>query len=753
VQPMLDPTRSHAGAATAGSVDLPRLWGPWLVFACAVPWALLLFGVELGTPSLALPAAGLDGLGVREIEELAHGALRGALVHSLLEWTAFCTSAFVCGLALVQFRLTRDPALPIVGCALLCAGVLDGFHILVSDRLVRGAAPADDLIPFTWAISRFFNASLLLAALLIVTRTPAVRTGRNRLVAGVALLFTLAGCAIIDYCATSPTLPATLFADALIKRPYDLHALVPFVLGAAVLHFGLPATRRTLFVDTLLLAMIPAIAAQLYMAVGSGALYDSAFHVAHAMKALSYAIPLGGLVGEYGQAFRRRARLTLELASQAEELRAKTSQLQTAQSHLTASEKYARALNESQAARVYHGALQALREELGAAIAALYSIEDGQLGCRRVLAIDDQPLASALFSPEGLPASVVANASFEQVAGPFRDPHLELRTGLGDLSIAWVSACPIRFEGRAIGALLVGHACMPGTSVQPTLELRAGQLAMRLNALQTEVQRQRLVSDLRLQSAALKDARFAAEQASRGKSEFLASMSHELRTPLHSILGFTQRVLKRARANLGPQDIDALETVERNGHHLLGLINSVLDLAQIESGRMAVEKDVFDLCALAREVVERVRPLAEARGLALTSQLASAVEIEADPVKIDQILTNLLGNAIKYTERGSVELTCGEEDDAALGLCARISVRDTGIGISAEERADLFRQFSRLQGGRASGATGSGLGLVLTARYVDMHGGRIDVSSTPGQGSHFTVLLPQEHASEKSGPD
>jgi len=751
VQPVHDPARRPDGAAAAvDPLDLPRAWAPWLAFLCALPFGLLAFGLDLGTPPLSLPAGAVP-LDATQLEELAHLSLRGAMVHSLLEWTAFCMSAFVCVLALVQFRLTRDPALPIMGCAVLCAGVLDGFHILVSDRLVRGAAAAQDLIPFTWAISRFFNAGLLLAALLIVTQGPGVRMGRNRMVAGVALLFTLAGCAIIDYCATAPSLPATMFPNASIKRPYDLYPLIPFALGAAVLHFGLLRTRPTLFGYTLLLALIPAVAAQLYMAFGSGGLYDGAFHVAHALKALSYAIPLVGLVGEYGQAFRRRARLTLELASQAEELRAKTSQLQAAQGHLSASEKYARALNESLPANVYRQSLQALRDELGAAIVALYSLEEGRLSCRMALAIDDRPLASTLFAPDGLPASVVESASFEQVAGPFRDPHLELRTGLGDVSIAWVSACPIRFEGRAIGALLIGHACTPSSDVQGILELRARQLAVRLNGLQSEAQRQRLVSDLRLQSAALKDARFAAEQASRIKSEFLASMSHELRTPLHSILGFTQRVLKRSRPSLAAQDVDALETVERNGHHLLGLINAVLDLAQIESGRMGLEKDVFDLSALARQVVERVRPLAEARGLALASELTSAIEIEADAVKIDQIMTNLLGNAIKYTERGSIELTCNEEHDAALGLCARISVRDTGIGIASEERDNLFKQFSRLQGGRASGATGSGLGLVLTARYVEMHGGRIDVESAPRQGSRFSVWLPQQPGGPAAG--
>jgi signal transduction histidine kinase len=746
MSPLTDPAPGDAPAAAADPLELPRAWGSWLTFLCALPCGLLAFGLDLGTPVLEVPTDGLASLAPQQLAELAHRSLRGAMVHSLLEWTAFCTSVFVCGLALVQFRLTRDPALPIMGCALLCAGVLDGFHILVSDRLVRGAADPNDLIPFTWAISRFCNAALQCAALLIVAQNPSVRTGRNRMVAGVALVFTLLGCAVIDYCATATALPQTTFSGSTIKRPYDLYPLVPIALGAAVLRFGLLRTRPSLFGYTLLLAMIPATAAQLYMAFGSSALYDGAFHLAHGLKAASYAIPLLGLVGEYGQAFRRRARLTLELASQAEELRAKTAQLQAAQSRIAASEKYARALNETQPANVYRQALQALREEVGAVIAALYSLEEGRLGCRMALAIDDRPLASELFASEGLPASVVASGSFEHVAGPFRDPHLELRTGLGDVSIACVSACPIRFEGRSIGALLVGHPRTPGDDLQGIVELRARQLAVRLNGIQSEAQRQRLVSDLRLQSAALKDARFAAEQASRVKSEFLASMSHELRTPLHSILGFTQRVLKRARGGLGTQDVDALETVERNGHHLLGLINAVLDLAQIDSGRMALEKDVFDLCALAREVVERVRPLAEARGLTLASELGSAIEIEADPVKIDQILTNLLGNAIKYTERGSVTLACSEEHDGALGLCARISVRDTGIGIEPEERDNLFKQFSRLQAGRASGATGSGLGLVLTARYVEMHGGRIDVESAPRQGSHFCVWLPQEPA-------
>jgi signal transduction histidine kinase/CheY-like chemotaxis protein len=234
--------------------------------------------------------------------------------------------------------------------------------------------------------------------------------------------------------------------------------------------------------------------------------------------------------------------------------------------------------------------------------------------------------------------------------------------------------------------------------------------------------------------------------ANQAKSAFLANMSHELRTPLNAILGFTTRV--RDAPDLADGHRKDLDIVNRSGEHLLHLIDDVLDLAKIEAGRMVVENAPFDVSGLVVGIVEMMRERAGAKNIALLGNATSSVPAFArsDAVKLRQVLINLLGNAVKFTNQGSVTLRMDAKPLEPGRTLLILEVQDTGIGIAPEDQARIFAPF--VQVGNDATHNGTGLGLTITRQFVKMMGGTIDVRSAPGEGSLFRVELPLEQAVE-----
>jgi signal transduction histidine kinase/DNA-binding NarL/FixJ family response regulator len=237
----------------------------------------------------------------------------------------------------------------------------------------------------------------------------------------------------------------------------------------------------------------------------------------------------------------------------------------------------------------------------------------------------------------------------------------------------------------------------------------------------------------------LREARDAAEGANRAKSEFLASMSHELRTPLNAILGFSQ--LLAGQPTLSPNDREQLGLLHRSGEHLLALINQVLDFSKIEAGRMTVEAAPFDLRRMVGDIGDLFNLKAREKALRLTVETGEDVPrwVSADEVKLRQILINLLGNAVKFTDAGGVALSV--QWDPAPSPRLLLAVSDSGIGMSPRELEMIFEPFAQASS-RAAGLEGTGLGLAITGKFVQMMGGEISVESRPGEGSCFRVSLP-----------
>ena len=300
--------------------------------------------------------------------------------------------------------------------------------------------------------------------------------------------------------------------------------------------------------------------------------------------------------------------------------------------------------------------------------------------------------------------------------------------------IAWTNKVARDPAGDVVEILSIG--------IDVTSQIRAEQ---ELRATQSTLEQRVLARTAELEKAML-----AATAADRLKSAFLATMSHELRTPLNSIIGLTGVLLQRLPGPLNAEQAKQLGMVSGSADHLLELITDILDISKIEAGQLNIHAQSFDLRELIERVVATVVPLADKKGLQLNLLVETPLgEMISDRRRLSQILINVLGNAIKFTERGSVTLTVASEfapeaaADHASGSIIRLKVTDTGIGMQPEELTKLFKPFLQLDSGLSRQHEGTGLGLAISWRLCRLLGGDIVVSSEPGLGSTFSVTVPR----------
>jgi signal transduction histidine kinase len=253
-------------------------------------------------------------------------------------------------------------------------------------------------------------------------------------------------------------------------------------------------------------------------------------------------------------------------------------------------------------------------------------------------------------------------------------------------------------------------------------------------------------------AVALQNSRLYVEQAAtvtqlreldRLKTSFLANMSHELRTPLNSILGFADVILNELDGPLTENMANDVALIHKNGQHLLSLINNVLDMAKIEAGKMSISLEKFKVADVIQDVVSISAPMVNEAAVSLFVEEGSDQETEvvADRIRIRQVLLNLVGNSVKFTDKGEISVRAERHEDTML-----IRVRDTGVGIPPEMQEDIFQEFTQVDASATRKVGGTGLGLPISRRLIEMHGGslRVESSGVPGEGSNFIIELPVE---------
>ena len=363
---------------------------------------------------------------------------------------------------------------------------------------------------------------------------------------------------------------------------------------------------------------------------------------------------------------------------------------------------------------------------------------DRNLGGRQVLA------ASAAVS--GPRWTVLVEQPLEEAYAPLYASIL--RTGIFVLlGLAASLLASLVFTRRMVApirALQEGAARIDAGALDQRIRVRTGDeleaLADEFNSMAARLEDSHANLERTVQERTQELARALEEleAASRHKSEFLANMSHELRTPLTGIIGFSEVLLERMLGDLNKEQEEYLRGVLAAGQHLLALANEILDLAKVEAGHMDLEISTFSLPTTLANALTMLRERARGRGIVLTSQVDPGLEdVEGDERKVKQVVLNLLSNAVKFTpDRGQVEVVARRADGEVW-----VSVRDTGVGIPPEDYGRVFEEFRRV-GENTATVEGTGLGLALTKRLVELHGGRIWVESNVGVGSTFTFSLP-----------
>ena len=360
----------------------------------------------------------------------------------------------------------------------------------------------------------------------------------------------------------------------------------------------------------------------------------------------------------------------------------------------------------------------------------IHRVEDG--GLRRVAHVGSVPVLADTRLPL-LPGGVNEHVLSERRTVHIPDTHAPSFAGrfpgsqYAAIGIRSLLATPLVRDGVAIGLIRLRRS-----EPRPFTDKQIALLQTFADQAVIAIENVRLFHEIHDKSQQL-------EAASRHKSEFLANMSHELRTPLNAIIGFSEVLAERMFGDVNEKQAEYLQDILSSGRHLLSLINDILDLSKVEAGRLELELGRFHLPTALDNALTLVRERATRHGITLTQTVDERLgDIVADERKVKQILLNLLSNAVKFTpEGGRVGLSATAADGGIT-----IAVSDTGIGIAPEDQAAIFEEFRQVGREDARKQEGTGLGLTLAKKFVELHGGRIGVLSQVGQGSTFSFTLP-----------
>ena len=435
---------------------------------------------------------------------------------------------------------------------------------------------------------------------------------------------------------------------------------------------------------------------------------------------------LGVLAGSVNQTSARLGRLY-------DEVKARTAELARSVGELEALGEVSRAVNSTIDLDIVLKTIVAKAVQLSETDAgAIYGFSNTRRQFRLRATFGMSPeLIAALSAQVIVPSDFGFGDSAERIA-PVQIPDLKAvassaaRRTVLEAGYRSVLVVPLVGPNKLVGALVVRRR-KPGEFDEGVVHLMETFAAQSVIAIQNA----KLFRELEEKGREL-------ETASRHKSQFLANMSHELRTPLNSVLGFTELLFDGIYGELPEKAKMTVARVQANGRHLLGLINDVLDLSKIEAGQFSLTLDDYSVSQIVRTTVTAVEPLARAKGLSLAASVADGLPIgRGDERRLTQVLLNLAGNAVKFTEAGKVDIVAGEVDGQF-----EIAVGDSGPGIASKDQRLIFEEFQQVDSSSTRQKGGTGLGLAISKRIIEMHGGTLEVESVLGLGSTFRVTIP-----------
>lgn len=674
---------------------------------CLLPALLNLLGFNFASQSIALDAGKVAADGI-VIDDVFH-ALTGSTHHALLEWSAVITAFLTVLLSFAHFGISKDVTTPIIGVAMFFSGMMDAFHTLAAMRLIEASASNTDLIPFTWALSRTFNAAIMMIGVIICLRLDLTKTKAPlKKVFIISAVFGIAAYILIHLAATNTHLPQTQYPNAFITRPFDVLPLLLFMI-VLPLFIRLYRKNPNFLTASIILSVIPASILEVHMAFGSSKLFDNHFNIAHFLKIVEYFIPFIGLSLEY-----IRSHNLLELAEQ--KLKATNKRLQERTAEAQASSAHMQAILETAADAIItinmHGDIQSFNH----AAEKIFGYEEEEVFNKNIKILmpspydkgDDDYLSDYMTSGKantiGMTREVLALRKNKE-------------TFPIELSIS---------EIKTKGGMRFFTGFIRDISERKFFEETLIQYAQDLEgkSLELEISRQK------------------AEAANQAKSEFLANMSHEIRTPMNGIIGTTSLI---AETKLSKKQKNYIATIRDSSESLLQLINDILDFSKIEAGKLDMEVMPFDLQVLMEEV-RSVMFVNVKNGIDFEIDWHTDTPryVQADPGRIRQILYNLIGNAIKFTEEGYIKINVQSAGEEGGNHRFMVSVEDTGIGIPKNKLNHIFEKFNQAEETTTRRFGGTGLGLAICDQLVHMMDGKIHAESTEGKGSKFwfTMCLP-----------
>lgn len=403
--------------------------------------------------------------------------------------------------------------------------------------------------------------------------------------------------------------------------------------------------------------------------------------------------------------------------------------------------------------RIFKGMLSLLanRQKFPASVLYLYDDWTGALKCAASHGAPEK-IKTEFALGEGVIGQAAVDMKEVIVEGGESGTHMTIETGIASFVPAAIAINPVVFQGRTLGVLVLASAGPLMEADKNFIKRLSEQLGVALNGLKQYNNLKELSNQLQLKGDEIARKNLLLEESNRLKSEFLANMSHELRTPLNAIIGFSE-VLKNGMVGDLPADQKKyIVDIFNSGMHLLSLINDILDLSKIEAGKMTLDTEMMQIGPALEGSLSIVKEKAFSNDIKLDLVLEEGIGvISVDPRKFKQIVYNLLSNAVKFTQKGgSVSITAGRGRGKD-GDCLAVSVTDTGIGISGDDIEKLFKPFEQLDGSMSRRFEGTGLGLVMVKKLVELHGGAVGVTSEAGKGSCFTFTIPYGKEGEAGG--